>query len=128
MDSSTLLKDLGKAVDQFEAALALDANNDVLKAGCIQYFEFCFELAWKTIKSCAQDEGLMECNSPKSALRQAFASGWIDDEEAWLNILSVRNQMSHTYSANEALKVFDALPGHLKAFKALVVTLQALRA
>ena len=126
MDSNTLLKDLVRAVDQFEAALDLDADSDVLKAGCIQYFEFCFELAWKTIKSFAQDEGLNECNSPKSALKQAFASGWIDDEDAWLDMLSARNKMSHTYSASEALTVYDRLPGHLKEFKTLSRSLDAL--
>ena len=86
MDSDALLSDLTTAVKQLESALAMDAANDVVKAGCIQYFEFCFELAWKTVKSYTEAEGLNDCNSPKAALKQAFANGWISDEEAWLAI------------------------------------------
>lgn len=45
MDSSDLFNDLGTAITQLEEALTLSADNNVIKAGCIQYFEFCFELA-----------------------------------------------------------------------------------
>ncbi len=124
MDSQRLLKDLDRAVGQLECALAMDADNDVIKAGCIQYFEFCFELAWKTIKRYAEDEGQNECNSPKAALKQAFSNGWIDNEDAWLDMLSARNRMSHTYNAKSALAVFDGLSCHLNVLKTLVAELK----
>jgi len=47
MDSRTILQDLAKAVGQLEQALSVPADSDVVQAGCIQYFEFCFELAWR---------------------------------------------------------------------------------
>jgi len=125
MDSKALRDDLCKAVTLLENALKLEAANDVLKAGCIQYFEFCFELAWKTAKRFAEDEGQNECNSPKAALKQAFANGWVNDEDVWLDMLSARNRMAHTYKAEDALAVFDSLPAYLKAFKALVTELAA---
>lgn len=119
MDSQELVVDFQKALRQFQDALCLPAQNDVIKAGCIQYFEFTFELAWKTIKRIAEGEGLSDCNSPKSAFKTAFANGWIQDEELWLDMLTSRNKMSHTYSAEDAMNVFDKLPAYLPALHQL---------
>lgn len=119
MDSSELLEDFERAVSQFEDALSLVADNDVIKAGCIQYFEFTFELAWKTVKRIAQDEGIGDCNSPKAALKVAFSAGWLNDEEIGLDMLSSRNRMSHTYSASTALAVYDKLADYLPILKQL---------
>lgn len=119
MNKHELLSDFIKAVAQLEVALATPAVNDVIKAGCIQYFEFGFELAWKTIKQYADDEGLDDCNSPKSALKTAFAQQWIDDESIWLEMLAARNKMSHTYSASSALAIFDRLGEFYLALKKL---------
>ncbi|MEI8205978.1 MAG: nucleotidyltransferase substrate binding protein [Kiritimatiellales bacterium] len=119
MDSQGLLADFKNAVTQLQEALRLPAANDVIKAGCIQYFEFSFELAWKTIKRFAEEDGLTDCGSPKSALKTAFSNGWIVNEEIWLDMLSSRNKMSHTYSAADALDVFDKLSGFADALQHL---------
>ena len=49
MKVELLRKDFARALGQLQSALQVPATSDLLKAGCIQYFEFCFELAWKTI-------------------------------------------------------------------------------
>lgn len=123
MDSRELWIDLKQALLQLYVALDMPAENDVIKAGCIQYFEFSFELAWKTIKRIAEEEGLADCNSPKSALKAAFSNGWIDTEEVWLEMLSSRNKMSHTYSAEDAVEVYDKLPAYADALQTLVESL-----
>jgi nucleotidyltransferase substrate binding protein (TIGR01987 family) len=125
MDSRTLLDDFAKALDQFQNALQLPAENDVIKAGCIQYFEFTFELAWKSIKRFAEDEGIADCNSPKSALKAAFGKGWINEEEIWLDMLS-RNKMSHTYHAAEAMSIYNKLPVYSDRLKKLAEQLARL--
>jgi nucleotidyltransferase substrate binding protein (TIGR01987 family) len=126
MDSQELREDFVRAVAQFSAALEIPPESDLIKAGCIQYFEFSFELAWKSVKRCAENEGIGDCNSPKSALKAAFSTGWIEEEEVWLDMLMSRNRMSHTYSAASALTIYDKLPGYVAALQQLATTLSNL--
>lgn len=99
MSKPWILADFERAIGQLDKAMAVYADNDLLKAGCIQYFEFCFELAWKAIRYISGNLGQPDCLSPKNCLRQAFSNGWIDDESIWLEMLEARNRMSHTYKA-----------------------------
>lgn len=125
MEKQLLLNDLSKAIQQLENALKVPDTNDLIRAGCIQYFEFCFELSWKTIKACAEEQGLTDCLSPRSAFRRAFSLGWIDDEDVWLDMLSSRNLMSHTYSIFDANNIYSSLSKYLNAFQSLVIKLFA---
>jgi nucleotidyltransferase substrate binding protein (TIGR01987 family) len=126
-DTDWILQDLTDALDQLDAALAMPAEHDVVKAGCIQYFEFCFELSWKAIRQAAEKSGLEDCLSPKACLKLAFAQAWIDDEETWLEMLESRNRISHTYDARRALAVYDALPRFANALRALCQRLRQAR-
>ena len=125
MSDLWILDDFENALAQLAPALALPAESDVLKAGCIQYFEFTFELAWKSIKTVARDAGLPECASPKACLKQAFANGWVNEEGIWLEMLEARNRMSHTYKAKDALTVYEALPRFVPALNGLLTALKA---
>ncbi len=124
MNERWLIEDFAVAVKQLEAAILLPADNDVVKAGCIQYFEFCFELAWKSIKVISASQGSPDCLSPKSCLRQAYTNGWISHESVWLDMLDARNKMSHTYNAQSALVIYRALPNFLPELKILLQCLQ----
>lgn len=124
MDELWILEDFGKALSRLEDALAIPSENELVKAGCIQYFEFCFELAWKSVKIVSSVQALPECLSPKACLKQAFTQGWIDDELKWLEMLEARNRMSHTYDAAEALKIYDGLVSYLADFRKLLASLR----
>ncbi len=104
---------------------ALDApETDLHRDAAIQRFEFCFELAWKAVQERARAEGL-DCVSPRSCLRLAFGSGWIEDEETWLAMLEDRNRASHTYDETLAKEIYSRLSSYLPAFEALAGTLGA---
>jgi nucleotidyltransferase substrate binding protein (TIGR01987 family) len=120
------LMDYERALRQLTEALLIEANHDVVRAGCIQYFEFTFELAWKSIKVVSELEGLEPGGSPKSNLRSAFAQGWIDDEAIWLEMLDARNRMSHTYDAQDALSIYDRLASFIGPFEELLARLKRL--
>ena len=123
MKAEFLLSDLQLALARLEEALKLDSELDVYKAGCIQYFEFTFELAWKAIKATAEEAGLDAGGWPKSSLKTAYQQGWIEDEAVWLEMLEARNRMSHTYDAKDAIKVYGQLAGFIEPLKALVMKL-----
>jgi len=124
LDRGSLLGFLDRAVAQLEQALSAEPASDLVRAGCIQYFEFCFELAWKSVKQVAFEAGQLDCLSPKAALKQAFANHWLDDEALWLDMLASRNLMAHTYSAADALAIYQRLPAYLPALKALAAALR----
>jgi len=124
MSQHWILSDFSAAVDRLREALDQPADSDLLRAGCIQYFEFCFELAWKAIKVVAAEQGLEPCPSPKACLKAAFALGWIAEEAVWLKMLEARNRMSHTYDAKRALEVYLQLGDFLPALVALREHLQ----
>lgn len=115
--------------DALEAAIArLSAvlkalESDVSRDAAIQRFEFCFELAWKSIQERARNEGL-DCQSPRGCLRVAFKTSWIEDEQGWLAMLEDRNRTSHTYDEDLAKAVFRRLPNYLPLLEKLLAKLK----
>jgi len=126
MKVKRIIKDLASAIEQLSLVLDEPAETDLMRAGCIQYFEFSFELAWKSIKIIVSEQGLIECTSPKTCIKQAFNQGWIENEQIWLEMLTARNLMSHTYHASEALKVYHSLNGYLGELRNLLNRLEKL--
>lgn len=70
---------------QFEQALKV-ANSDLEKAGTIQYFEFTFELTWKTLRRILKTRG-KDLNSPKTVLREAERAMSLQIEPRHLKIV-----------------------------------------
>lgn len=95
------------AFDQFHSALPI-AKSDLEKAGVIQYFEFTYELAWKTMRRVLAARGKV-LNSPKVVFREAGLEGFIDHPETWFGFLEDRNQTVHTYSREVADSLFQNL-------------------
>ena len=95
----------------------------ITTAGMVALFEICFEQSWKAIKEILELHGFGErkIGSPRMIIKQAFAAGMIDDEELWLEMLTTRNDVAHSYNEEVALKIIDA------AQKKFIVLFEALR-
>ncbi|MBP8785434.1 MAG: HI0074 family nucleotidyltransferase substrate-binding subunit [Synergistaceae bacterium] len=93
-----------------ESILEYDqTKSSSVRDGAIQRFEFSTELAWKTAKEFLTDEGFVDLNSPKSVMRQAFASGLIDHENHWVDLLNDRNRTSHIYKEELADEIYNKI-------------------
>jgi nucleotidyltransferase substrate binding protein (TIGR01987 family) len=95
------------AFDQFHQALKV-ASTDLEKAGTIQYFEFTYELAWKTLRRVLLGRG-KELNSPKTVFREAALEKLIDNPEVWFDFIKNRNETVHTYNKAVANNIFKDL-------------------
>lgn len=96
-----------------------------VRDGAIQRFEFCTELAWKTLREYLLDQGYTEINSPKATIRRGFEEGAITDE-AWLTLLNDRNLTSHVYDDDTAAKIFERIQGqYLALFDGLILYLRS---
>lgn len=122
-----LLNDYQTAVTQLENALIEKTDDQLKQAGCIQYFEFCFELAWKTVKAFFEYKGMIDCNSPRDCMKLAFKADLINDENIWIEMLENRNMTVHTYSIETALDVYKSLPAYLVEMKNLISNIQQQR-
>ncbi|AIF52868.1 nucleotidyltransferase substrate binding protein [Pelosinus sp. UFO1] len=88
-----------------DGIMKFDQTNDLVRDGLIQRFEFIFELAWKTLKTIFDEEGLTGLNSPKTVLREAFSAGLIEKDEVWLVMLNDRNTTAHIYNEQAAIEI-----------------------
>ena len=87
-----------------------DQLNQLEQEGVIQRFEYTFELAWKTLKDYLENAGVtLSQITPKSVIKAAFAAKLIDDGQAWIDMLTHRNLMSHTYDCSKFQEVVAAL-------------------
>jgi nucleotidyltransferase substrate binding protein (TIGR01987 family) len=94
-----------KSLNYLEDALAIIKPDLIQKAGLIQFFEMTFELAWNTMKDYLEEEGFLNLNSPREAIKKAFEIELITDGHTWLKALEDRNLTSRTYDEETASEV-----------------------
>lgn len=110
------LKSLKKALLTFKNAFRNNPNQLEID-GTIKRFEYCFELSWKVMKIYLTEEGFTAINSPRSAIKQAFVFGLINNENLWLQILYDRNLSTHTYDENKSLEIYNHLEEYYDEMK-----------
>jgi len=86
---------LKQAVDIYD-----DNAEDIVKEGIIQRFKFTHELAWKVMKDFLEHEGYQNITGSRSATRQAFNIGLVEEGQVWINMIESRNRTVHTYHEN----------------------------
>jgi nucleotidyltransferase substrate binding protein (TIGR01987 family) len=100
------VRDLGNALERLGEALHISVDENPLALDAtIQRFEFSFELFWKTLRVMLQQEGI-EAASPRQVIKEAYAVGWLDNEEAWLTMLEARNLSAHVYNEELAEEIY----------------------
>ena len=114
MNAQLNINPLENVLTRLNESLQFDLSQPLVVDACIQRFEFCIELTWKTLKKSLAIEGI-EANTPRECIQQAYSIHWINDESAWLSMLKDRNLTSHTYKEDLALEIYHRLPLHYQA-------------
>lgn len=78
--------------------------------GVIQRFEYCWELAWKTLKDYLDYSGItIDIITPRNVIKAAFAANIIADGEGWMRALDTRNKMAHVYQQKAFEQAIEAI-------------------
>lgn len=100
-------KEFSNAVERLKEALE-EKENDIIIDGVLHRFEFTFELAWKTMKDYLEYVGVIEkTGSPREIIKSAFEYGMLEDGEAWIKMMLVRNSLSHLYDEAKSREVYQ---------------------
>ena len=73
MQPEKILERFACAYARFDAACMTRPRSDLHRAGYKQYFEFIFDLAWKSIQTIAAYYAFEPVKSPRVAFKVAFA-------------------------------------------------------
>ena len=82
--------------------------SDLEKEGMIQRFEYTFELAWKTLKDYLASQAV-EASFPREVIKQGFHYDLIDNGEIWMDMLTKRNVLAHTYNEENFRQAVDLI-------------------
>ncbi|OGS18307.1 MAG: hypothetical protein A2219_08750 [Elusimicrobia bacterium RIFOXYA2_FULL_50_26] len=132
------LSGLHRAVNSLERAVktassmigkVVDSDQDeVVRAGVIQNFEFTYEMCWKFIRRWLEINGegaLVDGATRKEIFRIAAERRLIDNPQDWFDYTKARNETAHTYNPAIAEEVYDKALLFLDVAKRLVVALEA---
>ncbi len=122
------LTPLANALQQLEAgmhAAEKEPQNELLRDGVIQRFEYSHEIALKLIRRTLETVfgDSVDTMTYNDVLRTAFERGLIDDLDRWFEYRSARNKTSHTYDAAVAADVFRSVQPFLMDAKRLLTHL-----
>jgi len=120
-----------KAVRQLIIAVELKRQRQLSELetqGLIQSFEYCHELAWKVLKDFFTFQGINNnILGSRDAIREAFSCQLITNGDVWMQMITSRNQTSHTYDATMANIVADQITKlYYQQFIELQTTIQVL--
>ena len=101
--------------------------NQLEQEGTIQRFQYTFQLAWLTLKDRLEYAGIVLTEiTPRNVIREAYAAGLISDGEVWIDLLTDRNLMAHTYDFARFVAVIGNIQArYLAAFTELYQRLGA---
>ena len=104
MNFENALKQLVEGVEKYGKT-----DENIIKEGIIQRFEFTHELAWKVLKDYLEYEGFTNITGSRTATREAFNKNLLENGEIWMEMIESRNNTVHTYQENILEFEFDKI-------------------
>jgi nucleotidyltransferase substrate binding protein (TIGR01987 family) len=99
-----------------------------VRDGCIQRFEYTYDLSIKFMKRYLEQESSVtekiDQLNFRDLLRIAGEVGLIQQVTLWFAFREARNNTSHTYNEDKAQEVFQTIPAFLKEAEFLIAELE----
>lgn len=122
-----IFQNFEKAFNQLSDAVGKKGLSDLEKAGCIQFYEFTFELAWKTLNDYLKSQSV-DVKFPRDTIKESFKYALIDDGDLWMDMLDKRNIMSYTYDETSIDLAYSLISGsYYNAIRAVYQKLNSLQ-
>jgi nucleotidyltransferase substrate binding protein (TIGR01987 family) len=131
MDVDLDIRALARAVALLDAAMARQVpGDDLLRDGCIQRFEFVYELSHETLRrflrAAAANPDVIDALNFPDLIREGSAVGLLRNGwPRWRDYRDARAISSHTYDEAKARKVFAMIPPFQEEARCLLARLQA---
>ena len=94
-----------KALSQLTKFIEKGELSELEEQGIIKAFEYTYELAWNVIKDYYQEQGEVNIQGSRDALRLAFQRGLIADGDNWMKMIKSRIASVHTYNLEVAQQI-----------------------
>ena len=98
-----------KSLNNLEKSKYADPKQEFVLEGTVLNFNLTFDISWKVMKDILiKKMGILDfaIGSPRETLQQAFTNKIIDDDR-WIQMLRVRNQLAHDYDGTFAEEKFQ---------------------
>ncbi len=79
------------------------AEERVKNIAIVKVFEMTFELCWKSLKDLLEYKGISVA-TPRDTLKEAFKADYLEDGQAWIDLLDHRNELVHIYNETQAAR------------------------
>lgn len=97
-----------RALENFHEIETREPPYDVVAmTGMVFLFKICFDQAWKAMKEQLElcGDGDHRTGSPRAVIKMAYQAGMTQDEQLWLDALTARNNVAHSYNENIAMGI-----------------------
>ena len=94
-----------KALSQLTKFIEKGELSELEEQGIIKAFEYTYELAWNVIKDYYEEQGEVNIQGSRDALRLAFQRGLIADGDNWMKMIKSRIASVHTYNLEIAQQI-----------------------
>jgi nucleotidyltransferase substrate binding protein (TIGR01987 family) len=100
---SQRLSNLNGSFSFLHEAMNSQAEERIKNAAIIKAFEMAFELCWKSLMDLLEYKGISVA-TPRDVIKEAFKAGYLEDGQAWMDLLDQRNKLVHVYNEDQSLK------------------------
>ena len=94
-----------KALSQLTKFIEKGELSELEEQGIIKAFEYTYELAWNVIKDYYEEQGEVNIQGSRDALRLAFQRDLIADGDNWMKMIKSRIASVHTYNLEVAQQI-----------------------